>query len=411
MNVDCSTYESDDCPKGESYSENIDKKTIEVMMIGCWGVYCWDGKYDLEQYKPDYVNSLDINETQLFSHEEEEYGQKRVVNAMIDYATKEKDIVALFLAGDNIYSYKDAQPAFKEYLENIRQEKIKEGKQSIKYPDKETYKNNPEFTGQRIDLQLSEGFSKCLAGLKENINIYIGVGNHDVQNCVDLNKQLNYHITDPKYNLPAMYYNVVYNLKGFSVNFVMIDTNLYSEKHCDLKKYSDSIIQTQTDWIINTINSSTSEWNIIIGHIPYKANLQKNGKKDNKHLKNLFKSLKESKNKVQVYMCADVHNQQFLYDNDLKLSLVVAGSGGTALDKGSYLKHDDENGTKTYYYEENFGFSSFKFNSKYMTISYHVAREEYRELSFQVVILPDGTMKKGDMLINDKYRIEDIEFK
>jgi hypothetical protein len=70
--------------------------------------------------------------------------------------------------------------------------------------------------------------------LPSQMSIFLTIGNHDVQNCHDLNTQLNYYRKDPRYQMLGMYYNVIYKLEGFSVNFILIDTNMYTEEYtCD----------------------------------------------------------------------------------------------------------------------------------------------------------------------------------
>ena len=75
-------------------------------------------------------------------------------------------------------------------------------------------------------------------------------------------------------------------------------------------------------------------------------------------------------------MCADEHNQQFLYDSVNKLSLVVAGSGGTALDKNIHIDQDDKNTVTTKYAKSTFGFVSFKFSPVFIDIQYHTTEVE-----------------------------------
>jgi hypothetical protein len=193
----------------------LDQDTVlNIIMVGCWGVYCWDGEVDIKEWKGlKEEDELPDDVEKLFDKGTEIYGQKSVVAGMKKYADENK-VSALFLAGDNVYNFMVPKMA----LEKIAI-KAMERVEKTMLPSKVQYKLNPEISGQNIERQLSEGFSECLSILPREMSIFLTVGNHDVQNCYDLNTQLNYYKTDPRYQLPGMYYNVIYRMEGFSVNF------------------------------------------------------------------------------------------------------------------------------------------------------------------------------------------------
>jgi hypothetical protein len=434
--INCTNY--DDCPKGDSVTLDPIKKynenKLNVVMVGCWGVYGWDGEkkvteYSLEKFleeiglKPDenkylytfmkhnidlegYDKLADLNgkvashvgsNWSLLRHEllkkdnAEIYGQTSVIEGIGQYSNK-NSTDALFLAGDNVYSNENP----KEELINIIDVAIQE--QSIaKLPTKKAYKSNSHYSGQDIETQLSEGFKKCIGYVYPNTQIFLGIGNHDIQTCEDLNKQINYknEILDDsdlnkKYNLPGTYYNVVYEMKDYNVNFIIIDTNMFSEDfHCNGQPYTKEQKESQIQWVISALKTNACKFNIIIGHCPYMANPHKIKKKDkkkegvkekpvtvepihNEELQKLFDNIQRDGEcpKVQIYMCADEHNQQFLYDNIHKMALVVAGCGGTALDLTIHFAEDDQRIT-TKHHSAEFGFVSFDFTENNITLTYH----------------------------------------
>lgn len=414
----CKDYNSPDCPKGYTITRNIenDTKTFNFVSVGCWGVYCWDGEIDMTIWKDiDNPSALDdrivmniikqqyklsgesftkkdkekikklseeekkkiISESKdilnYFEKSTELYGQKSVMKGIEQY-TKSKNVSALFLAGDNVYNY------------NIPKKKLLEMVSNSVYPTKKQYKADHEISGQDIDLQLSVGFTDCLKNIDVK-DIFIGVGNHDIQNCYDLNQQLNY---GNNYQI-GLYYNVVYP----KINFVIIDTNMFGEKLGEYEKTCNSKVEfTQNDidnqvrWVVSAINEANCKWNIIIGHVPYMANGHKESKPVifNENLNVLFKTVhNECKNKVQVYMCADEHNQQFLHLPDNKLSLVVAGSGGTALDYDVQLLEEYKGITR--FISASFGFVSFEISENTINIDYHKANSD---INFSVSIIESG---------------------
>jgi hypothetical protein len=372
MAKNCTNYDSDSCPKGMTIIKKLNEPMISTIMVGCWGVYCWDGEVDIKEWK-GLKDGEEIPEDveKLFDKGTEIYGQKSVVEGMKQYAEK-KRTSALFLAGDNVYNFMVPKTA----LEQIAIKAVQTKNKDI-IPTKAQYKANPVFSGQEIERQLSQGFSECLRILPREMSIFLTIGNHDVQNCHDLNTQLNYYKTDPKYQLPGMYYNVIYNMQGFSVNFILIDTNMFTEDFtCDGKtEYTKEQKKEQAKWVRKALKKGGCEFNIMIGHVPYKANGHKEKKEKDKTIytkgiEKIFEKIAEKGDKIpkiQVYMCADEHNQQFLYDPEKKLSLVVSGSGGTALDtfiaKGLYddiTKHRDAT----------FGFVGFEITRDFIDIQY-----------------------------------------
>jgi hypothetical protein len=158
-------------------------------------------------------------------------------------------------------------------------------------------------------------------------------------------------------------------------------------KQCSGKDYTPDMIKEQNEWVIDTLRDNNCRWNIIVGHIPYKANPHKDLGDSvniikNKKLDELFHRISVTPGlpKVQVYMCADEHNQQFLYDDKQKLGLVVAGSGGTVLDMniidGNYMKDNDEK-VYTLYRGSYFGFTKFSFTPDELIVDYIVTDTKF----------------------------------
>ena len=394
MDIDCTEYlDEKKCPKKVQILKNkTNSNNLNVLMVGCWGVYCWDGEIKMIDYKPPNEEKKGIPNI-YFEEYTEIYGSKRVVQGMVDF-TKSVQTHAVFLAGDNVYNYNKP----KEKLVMIVNQK--------QFPTKKMYKLDHTISGQNIDIQLKQGFQDCFQDIKVE-DFYVAIGNHDVVTCYDLNQQLKFALNpETRYRLPAIYYNVIYPMKNYAVNFIIIDTNVFEENpiSCSGKKFNDNdkhqIISTQVEWVIDTLKRNNCLWNIIIGHIPYKANPHKQKENSpnyilNPALDHLFRLIKsENCPKVQTYFCADEHNQQFLYDYDNKMALTVAGSGGTILDKkivkGNYWNGDE---VKTLYYSNNFGFVSFSFTYKdHLNISYYESSIKDSTRKFSALLNKDGIL-------------------
>ena len=164
----CDNY--DDCPKEFEGEETIDKNVFNLLFVGCWGVYCRD---DIEE-------------------DGSEYRQKIVSIAMADYS-KKNQIDVVILAGDNVYQSND------ESKKSLPKElKV------LKYD---------------IDKQLDDGFLHCMSGVQTN-RFLIGVGNHDLELCSIIQKQIKY--TENKWTLPALSYRVLYKMNNFYINMIFI---------------------------------------------------------------------------------------------------------------------------------------------------------------------------------------------
>jgi hypothetical protein len=102
---DCTNYDSDNCPKEKKVKRVLKKfHYLNTLLVGCWGVYCWYGYVQNKKYavKKEVVDDEKLFE--IFNNSTELYGQKTVVRGMKQISKKIKPS-ALFLAGDNVYSY------------------------------------------------------------------------------------------------------------------------------------------------------------------------------------------------------------------------------------------------------------------------------------------------------------------
>ena len=324
----------------------------------------------------------------FFRNSSQIFGQKSVSKGMENNSNK-NTIEALFLVGDNVYP------------DNIVREELIKMVNEQNYPSESQYRQNNKISSQNIEKQLEEGFLKCFSNISVK-DFFITIGNHDIENCHNLNYQLNYN--QDLYKLPGLYYIVEYNLKDYDINFLIIDTNMFSKdyKTCNPDiEYSLNDYKIQKKWIINCLKKVNAKWNVIIGHVPYKANghSKKTPNEFNQHLDSIFIDLNNLANKgeiprVQIYFCADEHNQQFLYDEPKKLSLVVAGSGGAILDTN--IQTDGKYSKITKFLSVNFGFVNFNFTENNVKIIYYKSGvgiiDKKDELLFLANVDADGKL-------------------
>ena len=352
----CDNY--DDCPKEFEGEETIDKDYFNALFVGCWGVYCRD---DIEE-------------------DGSEYRQKIVSEAMTKYS-KQNQIDVVILAGDNIYQSND--------------ESVKDFPKPLKYD---------------IDNQLDYGFIRCMRDIQTN-RFLIGVGNHDLETCEIIEKQIKYR--ENKWTLPALSYRVLYRMRNFYINMIFIDTNIYKKKWCrtdpyekEQPAYPKEAQFAQAKWLKNQLEEGKMKnaWNIVIGHDPFYTRSHKENELT-RFKPTLFELIKENADSIHLYMCADEHNQQYVSDlivngqgvfyNDYKFydskgiklpPQIIAGSGGTKLDK--LISNEEELVKATQFYQAAFGFVSMLIGQDHIQFKFNgVSSPETRAIDSEIFLI------------------------
>ena len=180
------------------------------------------------------------------------------------------------------------------------------------------------------DKQFETKFEIPYKKISNNIKFFMSLGNHDYGldlGIIKMNNSINqilYSQISEKKNKKWILPNHYYTFKKGNIQFYVIDTNLYAMTLSQINK--------QLKYIKEKINESTSKWNIIYGHHPYRS-VGGHGNADeelNKFLKSIFKT-----GKIDLYMCGHDHNKQLIItklpDNKY-IHLLVCGTGGQDLD-------------------------------------------------------------------------------
>jgi len=228
------------------------------------------------------------------------------------------------------------------------------------------------------DPQWQTTYSQIYTAPSLNIPWYPILGNHDHANGrgqgeVDfyLNKR------DSRWTMPYFWYtyNYYFNsttspVQNVSVQFILIDTiNLTGSTGDDTGKIGEA----QFAWLEGELNSSTTDWLIVVGHYPiWSAGEHGNNKYLNTRLRLMLQ-----KYNADVYICGHDHTLQHLQDKVNTTQFIVSGNGakrGTitptpelvfgVVDPGFYLhvvenkdtlKHSaiDLNGKVIYEYTQN----------------------------------------------------------
>ena len=341
-NIDCTEYE--DCPvETKLDSKRLSGNIFRFIFVGCWGVYCENKEVKVGKMK-----------NRKWKEEDVLYGEKFVVDGMKKYA-EQNSVDAVVLAGDNVYSIPIS------LLDSEEEKELREGKRSL----------------YDMDKQLTYGFIRCMREVKAP-EFLIGLGNHDIENCDVLNTQLNNR--DDKWVMPAISYNVVYNMDNFSINLVFIDTNMYDEDWCQ-GKYPSGAKDKQARWVAKVLKESECDWNIVIGHVPFICNPHKvkEGKtRQPRVTPELFDLLKNHANKIDLYMCADEHNQQYITLPNMPPE-VVAGSGGAVQDRTIHPVQELPEPNVTQLAQYTFGFVTVEISAWSIDLTFYGEAHEPRE--------------------------------
>jgi len=409
-----------ECPKGNTVTGDIE---LNFMFFGCWGVYCKDGpnviyepmgggaQDDRESRRNDEIsfkqklNRADINinvdmydefwteqptEIPFLTRTNILYGQRTVARLMEIYS-KEINITAVLIGGDNVYKdsfdpieYSNLYQIFRseqQEVMNIATITEKEKKNKIKKVIKKF-----SVLLHNIDKQYNFGFLDCFKNIMVQ-EYLVGIGNHDIKSCELFNDEMNLF----KKNIPGMYFNYTYTLNtGKIVNFIFIDTNMYDyedDKHGNPEpasycsgNYTQEDRNIQEAWLNNVLNNNSNSWNILIGHIPFKyvSSKHDNAVETAKYF-DIF--IEHFNHRIDLYLCADKHNQQYLKHPN-RPPEVICGSGGTEPDIFSNLDlHVDQerkivdhkysmdiNSVK--YFESVFGFAGLNITNDKIVIDF-----------------------------------------
>lgn len=381
--ANCTSYNSLDCPKGVDISNIIAKDDLSFVTFGCWGVYCLDGEVRIKKKK-------------------QTYGGLRVSQGLQKLANKENlDFVTL--TGDNIYS-RPLQQTETAYI------------------------NRPQYD---IERQLQSGFTECFKDIAVE-KFFIGVGNHDIEDCDILNAQLRYR--DPKWRMPGTYYSVLHKLNSFNVRMIFMDTNLYSDKSPFCQHNEPGAIETakkvQIDWLHTQMGIARINNEVIIlsGHVPIQCNNhkfkkisffdgldQKGGATQDGHLiatavsDGEYPSLPDyrwvtysaelekditilhQRYFINLYMCADTHNKQIIEGTDEIPTQLICGTGGTSLDPVLFDGRTDI-GKRTLFAKSSYGFA-------------HVSITENKEIRIDVYLTTLNDVTKEFSVIISDYQI------
>ncbi len=181
------------------------------------------------------------------------------------------------------------------------------------------------------DKQFIEKFEIPYENISDKIKFYMCLGNHDYGQYSHGKGNSIYQIKygkrsekqGKKWIMPHNYYSFRKKKGNVSVDFFVIDTNVFNLTKKEIKKQIKDISQK--------INNSKANWKIVYGHHTWRS-VAGHGNADDE-LEDFLTELFQ-KSPFDIYMCGHDHNKQIIrMDIDKKdLFLIVCGTGGKVYD-------------------------------------------------------------------------------
>ena len=184
-----------------------------------------------------------------------------------------------------------------------------------------------------------ENISKGFEILKIFKNpIYIGLGNHEVDNpkpCATLIEEINQSL-GTNLMMPSNYYCLDITKKS---KIFIIDTNLFEINECYNESVRSMAKKTMLEWLEKNIRENIKNNIIIIGHFPLYYINKKLKFTINETMIELYNILIKYPRIKFYYMCADVHNYQHIeHENIIE---IISGTGGADLDNIPNIENEE----------------------------------------------------------------------
>ena len=152
---------------------------------------------------------------------------------------------------------------------------------------------------------------------------YPVLGNHEYRGSTQA--VLDYKNISRRWEMPARYYSKVFNEKGVSIRFIMLDTSpLLSKYRKDKEKYPDACkqdAQKQLDWLENELKNAKEKWIVVMGHHPIFAQTPKSAS-EREDMQNLVDPILR-KYDVDMYICGHIHNFQHIRKEGSNIDYIV----------------------------------------------------------------------------------------
>ena len=231
------------------------------------------------------------------------------------------------------------------------------------------------------DKQFKTKFEDPYSNISNKVKFYMSIGNHDYgeDTCGKGNSiyQINYGRRSKKQGgkwiMPDNYYSFRKKDKDVTVDFFVLDTNVFNLKRKGLNK--------QLEVMSDKIKRSNADWKIVYGHHPWRS-IAGHGNAI-PELEEFFTNL-YTNSPFDLYMCGHDHNKQLIMmeiENN-NLPLIVCGTGGKVYDDINYLDCLDKK-SELEFFSNNLGYGFIQASPNTLEITF-LDEKNRKEINFEI---------------------------
>lgn len=164
------------------------------------------------------------------------------------------------------------------------------------------------------------------------IDWYAALGNHEYHG--NTQAVIDYSGVSRRWNMPSNYYAKQFEAEGATLLLVVIDTPPLIDKYrIDTEGYPDACKQSmlaQLKWLDKTLESSSADWVVVVGHHPIYAYTTKDISERTDMQERVDTILRRYD--VDLYMCGHIHSFQHIKVPNSSIDYIVNGSGSLGRD-------------------------------------------------------------------------------
>ena len=230
------------------------------------------------------------------------------------------------------------------------------------------------------DKQFITKFEKPYGNISDKIKFYMCLGNHDYgtesgkgNSLIQIKYGKQSEKKGKKWIMPRNYYSFRKKDKNVTVDFFVVDTNIYNLKEKEIKKQSEEMSKK--------INESKADWKIVIGHHTWRS-IAGHGNADDKL--EMFLTRLYCIAPFDLYACGHDHNKQLINMkmNDKTLPLIVCGTGGKVYEDSIDFNYLDDK-CELEFYSNNLGYAFIRAFKTKLKISF-LNEENIEEFHYEI---------------------------
>ena len=159
------------------------------------------------------------------------------------------------------------------------------------------------------------------------VDWYPVLGNHEYRG--NTQAVLDYSAKSRRWEMPGRYYTRTFSHGNTSLKVVFIDTapliDKYRRKTDEYPDADRQNMEKQLQWLDSTLDKTTEDWVVVVGHHPVYANTDKEDSERGDMQKRIDTILR--KHRVDMYICGHIHNFQHIRMPGSDIDYIVNSAG------------------------------------------------------------------------------------